>query len=107
MRSNRVAGDGQFSGASAVSLKAILDFLDPDMAYGDWIKVLMAVYHETDGSEIGFDLIDQWSSGSEKYPGYAAMLHKWKSFSDVSRPLTAGTLAYMVKQAGGNSRKSR
>ena len=48
-------------------LKALLEYLDPDCGYEDWLHILMAIYHETGGSEEGFQLVNDWSSKGKKY----------------------------------------
>lgn len=80
-------------------LAALLDQIDPDLHYGDWVKVLMAIFYETDGSEDGFELADAWCSRGQKYLGSRDIRSKWNSFSlDLDKPLTIGTLIWMAKQ---------
>ena len=43
-------------------LRAMLDQIDPDCGYDEWCRVLMAVHHETGGSEDGLALVDAWSA---------------------------------------------
>jgi hypothetical protein len=45
------------------NLAALLTPIDSDIAYDNWVKVLMAVHHETSGSEAGFELVNDWSAG--------------------------------------------
>ena len=52
-------------------LAMMISMLDPDLGYEDWLHVLMAIYHETGGSEEGFELVDQWCSKGSKYKGSA------------------------------------
>ena len=49
-------------------LAVLLDHLDPDMGYEDWLHILMALFHETGGSDEGLELAVQWSSGGELDP---------------------------------------
>ena len=90
------------SKVSLGELKALLDQLDPNMGRSDWIRVLMAVWHETEGSEDGFALVNRWSSGGKSYGGTSAMRVQWNSFGPNARPVTVGTLIHMVHQAGGH-----
>lgn len=90
------------SQVSLGELKALLDQLDPNMGRSDWIRVLMAVWYETQGSEDGFALVNRWSSGGKSYGGTAAMRVQWNSFGPNARPVTVGTLIHMVHQAGGH-----
>jgi hypothetical protein len=50
-------------------LGAVLYDIDAGCGYGDWIRVLMAIKYETQGSEEGFKLADAWSSGGSNYKG--------------------------------------
>jgi len=82
-------------------LRALLDHLDPDMGYEDWLKVLAVVFNTTRGSDDGFELVDAWSSRGGKYEGAGTIRSKWNSFSlDCENPVTVGTLIYMVKATG-------
>ena len=75
----------------------LLDQIDPDLTYGEWLRVVMGVYHETGGSEDGFELVDAWCSKGHKYGGTRGTRYKWNSFSLDSEPLvTMGTLIWMV-----------
>jgi hypothetical protein len=81
------------------SLGALLRQLDPDIHYAQWIRVLMAVFHETGGHECGFRLVDAWSSHGSKYKGEQDVRTYWRNLkSDLEKPLTIGTLKWMVKQ---------
>lgn len=81
-------------------IAALLDQIDPDLHYGDWVRVLMAIFYETNGNEEGFDLADAWCSRGQKYPGSRSIRSKWNSFSlDLEKPVTIGTLIWMARQA--------
>ena len=85
---------------STEQLEAVLDQLDPNCSYPEWINVLMAVCHETGKSEDGFQLIDTWSSRSFKYPGTEKVRMAWKYLDPGrNRPITIGTLYWMAKQS--------
>jgi putative DNA primase/helicase len=84
-------------------LTALLDELDPDDGYSDWIQALMAVYHETDGSDEGLTLADEWSSRGSSYKGFKEVAYKWNSFGKFcGSPVTVGSLCLAVKKAGGD-----
>ena len=86
---------------SIAMLAALLECLDPDMAYDDWCHVAMVLHHETHGSNEGLTLFDDWSSHGEKYKGVNETSKKWASFDlDHAHPLRLGTLIYLVQQAG-------
>lgn len=79
-------------------LPALLQHISPNCEYGDWLKVLMAIYHTTGGSEEGFALADKWSSGGRTYQGTHDIRVKWNSFkSAASTPITIATLVAMTK----------
>lgn len=74
-------------------LGALLDHIDPNCGYADWTQVLMAMFHESQGSDAGLALVDAWSAKGDGYPGRRGVEAKWKSFSlDVANPVTIGTL---------------
>lgn len=67
-----------------------------------WTSVAMAIHHETDGSEDGWELLDELS---EKYAGYdsANNRKRWDSFDSEKRSLggttTYATLVFYAKEA--------
>ncbi len=80
---------------------ALIPYLKPDCGYRDWLNVLMAIFHETGGSEEGFDLADAWSSAGKTYKGAKEIRVKWNSFkSATSNPITIATLVKMAKENG-------
>lgn len=63
-----------------------------DLPYDDWVMVMMAIHHETEGSEEGRDLAYRWSC---KYPGFSEhqFNKKWNSFHrETESPVTGATL---------------
>lgn len=82
-------------------LALLLEVIDADCPYRDWLNVLLAIHHETGGSEEGLDLVDSWSSTGSKYAGRYDLETKWRSFRDYSgSPVTLGTIYKMVRDAG-------
>ena len=65
-------------GLSDQEIACYLSDLDPGMGRDDWIKVGMAVHHETGGG--GFAMWDEWSTGGHQYPGTEALQAQWGSF---------------------------
>lgn len=65
-------------GLSTQEISDYLSDLDASMGREDWIRVGMAVHHETDGE--GFDLWDEWSSDGHQYPGTEDLQLQWGSF---------------------------
>ncbi len=83
------------------TLVSLLENLSSNLPYHDWVRVLMAVHHETGGSVRGLALADKWCSKGQKYPGSKAIEAKWKSFEGYSgKPIAIGTLKKMVREAG-------
>lgn len=86
---------------SLAKLKALLEHINPDCGYEDWLHCLMAIFHEADGSEEGLKLADEWSSKGKKYKGSQEIKAKWCSFQlDTNNPITIGTLKKMVSDSG-------
>ncbi len=82
-------------------IKELLAQIDPDTGYWDWVRVLMAIYYETGGSEKGFDIADEWSSkGRKKYKGCNDVYAKWRCFKpDHKRPIKMGTLIKIANES--------
>ena len=88
----KVRADGGSTTALS-SLKRLLDQIDPDCGYADWLHAIMAVFHETGGSEEGFDLVDAWSSKGDKYKGAYDVEATWTSLeTGHGNPITIATL---------------
>lgn len=80
-------------GASLAEVVKLLAQTDPNgYAYDDWLKVGMAVHHETGGSTAGYDLWCEWSARCHKHDT-AHMPAKWRSFDATEKnPVTLGSL---------------
>lgn len=84
-------------------LQALLAHISPDVGYEDWLHVLMAIFHETQGCEDGLALADRWSSQGEGYSGQKEIDIKWRSFRlEEAHPVTLGTLIKLAKEGGGD-----
>lgn len=84
-------------GLSDEQMQAILDKLDPDAFYTDWINIAFALHHETRGE--GFELFHDWCARGAKYPGRDALTAKWNSFGrSGSRSITG---RYLLKLGNG------
>lgn len=86
-------------GVDEGAIREALAHLDPSMGYADWLRVGMALHHETQGA--GFGLWDEWSSTGEQYPGTEALEPHWDSFGRHSGPaVTMRSLLHMAREAG-------
>jgi len=82
-------------------LATILSLLPADCGYEDWLQTMMAIYHETGGSDEGLILADSWSSNGRSYKGKAEVELKWRSFkSGVANPITVRSLAKKLDDQG-------
>lgn len=61
-------------------LRDLLKELNPDASYEDWLKVGMAIHHETSGSEDGLLVWDEWSAKGSKYENTSDLRSHWRSF---------------------------
>ena len=78
----------------------VLVHLDPDVGYGEWLKVGAALHHQSSGDGEWLDAWDNWSAGSGKWiDGYCA--EKWESFSTGRATgrgaVTLASLLHMTK----------
>lgn len=82
-------------------LETLLPYINPNCGYEDWVRVGMACFHESDGSEDGFRIWNNWSAQGSDYPGEKELRSKWVSFrNNVSRPVTMGSIIKMVRDNG-------
>jgi hypothetical protein len=83
-------------GAGYEEMRELLRHQDPNAAYNDWLRVGMALHHETRGSRDGLLLWNEWSaqaSEHDKYKGIQDLEPHWRSFSaTTANPVTLGTL---------------
>lgn len=79
------------------ALTSLLSRKDPNCSYHEWIKVGMAIHHETNGSEEGFAIWEMWSAPRWNNPDKTARpieerrIH-WNSFGQSVTPVTADSL---------------
>lgn len=92
-----MAGHEPTLGLSDDEIKALLADLDPSMGRDDWIRVGMALHHETEGG--GFDLWDEWSADGMQYPGSEALEAQWDSFTRRQATGRQVTMASVIKMA--------
>ncbi len=93
----RAQMDGGFSvDVSHEQVQEILDLIDPDVTYDDWVRVGMGLHHTFGGGQTGLDMWDCWSSNGAKYKPDECD-HKWQTFGKRENPVRLGTL---IKLAG-------
>ena len=75
--------------------------LIPSREYPVWLKVGMALHHETGASELGLELWDRWSQRLDggKYDPFGCE-EKWNSFSTEAGGVAWGTVVHLAKQYG-------
>lgn len=85
---------------SEEQIEGYLNSLPDDLSYDEWVKVGMAVHHETYGE--GFAIWDEWSSRSPKYTDTAYSMQRWESFgiNNSAEYTTMGTVLQMLRQHG-------
>ena len=83
-------------------MQDLLAVLDPSMGREPWLRIGMALHHECDGDDTGFELWDEWSSDGDNYPSTEALRHQWDSFRPkLGKPSTTmRSVIKMAKEAG-------
>lgn len=88
-------------------MEHLLQGLDAAMGRDEWIRVGMALHHETCGDDTGFHLWDEWSATAHSYPGTEALQSQWESFDrregSVGRPITMASVVKMYSEAKARS----
>lgn len=88
-------------GLDVARMEELLAAIDPDVGRDAWIRVGMALHHETEGDDTGFDLWNDWSAEGGKYPGDEALRQQWDSFErrkgERRRQVTMATVIRMAQ----------
>lgn len=97
-----MAGREPRLGLSVEEMQTYLSYLDPGMGRDPWLRVGMALHHETEGDDTGFELWDEWSQGGHNYPSTEALRAQWDSLkpSPGKRQVTMASVIKMAKDAG-------
>ncbi len=61
-------------------LTQLIEKLDPDCDYNQWLKIGMALHDATGGSREGIEIWDNWSSDGSKYINKRDLVPHWRSF---------------------------
>lgn len=72
----------------AASLTEILQLLNPDCSYDEWIRVGMVLCNASVGSLLGLKLWNEWSAKGRKYIGIADLESRWQTFVHAGRYAT-------------------
>lgn len=87
------------------ALRDMLAEFDPGTGYDEWLRVGMALHHETSGEQRGFALWNEWSALSDKYAGERDLRSHWRSFR--SARANAVTARWLRKGADVAKARSR
>ena len=94
-------------GLTITQMEELLSVLDADMPREDWIRVGMALHHECDGDDTGFEIWNDWSENGSKYPSEESLRTQWDSFErrkgSGHRQVTMASVLKMAKEAGAPS----
>ncbi|WP_419585796.1 DUF5906 domain-containing protein [Thiolapillus sp.] len=89
---------GSLRTETEAEVRALLDGLDPNCHYDEWIRVGMAIHHWRPGKE-GISLWAQWSERADKPATRAQMRRHWLSFNGSENPVTLSSMHAQVMQA--------
>ena len=97
-----MAGREPKIGLTVSQMEELLSYLDPSMGREPWLRVGMALHHECDGDDTGFELWDDWSSEGETYPGTEGLRYQWESLRPApgKRQVTMASVIKMAKESG-------
>ena len=90
-------------GLSVHEIEKMLSFISADVGREDWIRVGLALHHETQGDDTGLALWNDWSSAGRTYLGYQDVEGQWRSFKGTPpgrSPVTMATLIHIAKAGG-------
>lgn len=78
----------------------LLTHIDAACDHRTWCNVVYGVWHETGGSQAGFDLVNDWSAtGGQKYDGIKQMSKMWERAREGT---TIGSVVRIAKENGAD-----
>ncbi len=97
-----MAGREPRLGLTIGEIEAMLKCLDPSMGREPWLRIGMALHHEFEGGDDGFEIWDEWSSYGDTYPGDEGLRHQWDSLKQTPgrHAVTMRSVIKMAKEAG-------
>ena len=84
--------------ADLEEVQSALAALDPDMEYGEWLQVGMALHDWAGGTTVGLEVWDTWSNEGGSYRA-GECAYKWSTFT-FGGGLTINTIFHMAREAG-------
>jgi hypothetical protein len=99
-------------GVTLESVGEMLDSVDPDIEYREWLEVAASMRHQFTGEdeEEAYALFDSWSSKGNKYEGEDETRAKWDSFRPTPKgrvPVTIRSLMHRAALGGWDNSKQR
>lgn len=86
-------------GLSVAQIERILSHVNPDCGRDEWLRVGLAIHHETQGDDTGLALFDEWSSDGATYPGTEGVEYQWNSFRGPAPGRPSTTMASVIHMA--------
>ena len=94
-----MAGREPKLGLTPERMAELVNALDPSMGREPWLRVGMALHHECEGDDTGFDIWDDWSTDGDTYPGTEGLRVQWDSFRGATPGKRSITMASVIKMA--------
>jgi len=69
--------------------REVLSGCDASAGRDYWLKCLMAMHHEFDGSDAAFEIVNAWSATGSSYVGRNDVWGRWRSFGRSPSSITA------------------
>ena len=70
--------------------------------YHAWFNVCTALYHQYQGSDVGFNMFYEWSLAGNETKNRRELRAKWDSLAGGAGTLTFASVIYAVKQSGAH-----
>ncbi|MEM6483971.1 MAG: PriCT-2 domain-containing protein [Pseudomonadota bacterium] len=98
---DRVSREPIAAAPELVQIEKLLDEVDPDVGYDDWLRSGMACHSASGGHSDGLETFDRWSSEGSKYPGRAELEKKYASFDHYSGDrVGVGSVVRLAREQG-------